>query len=187
MVVWVTVALIAVCGIYGWRAGVVRRLVELVGLVAAILISARFASAVAPRLDAISAMDDTTALLASYFLVFVAALVAVRFLAKGIAAFVRWTPLGWLDKLGGAVCGALIGALLISVGLIAVSQAPKGEAVRNTFTEQPVGDLIYHAAPSVYQAAHRLFGGEVDGLWERVVELRDKVVEEAGRAAAGDS
>ncbi len=187
MVVWVTVGLIAVCAIYGWRAGVVRRVVELAGLVASILVSARFASAVAPKLDSISAMDDTTALLASYFLVFVVAVVAVRFLAKGVAAFVHWTPLGWIDKLGGALCGVLIGALLISVGLIAVSQAPKGEAVRETFTEQPIGDVIYHAAPSVYQGARKLFGGEVDELWERVVGLRDKVVEEAGRAAAGDS
>jgi len=187
MIVWVTVGLIAVCAVYGWRAGVVRRLVELVGLVAAILASARFASLVAPKLDEISAMDDTTALLASYVMVFIAALVAVRFLAKGIAAFIRWTPLGWLDKVGGAVCGALIGALLISVGLIAVSQAPRGAAVRDTFTEQPVGDLIYHAAPSVYQGARKIFGGEVDELWERVVDLRDKVVDEAGRAAAGDS
>ena len=48
MIVWVTLGLIAVCGVYGWRAGVVRRLVELAGVVAAILLSARFASAVAP-------------------------------------------------------------------------------------------------------------------------------------------
>ena len=39
MIVWVTLALIAVCGVYGWRAGVVRRLIELVGVVASILAS----------------------------------------------------------------------------------------------------------------------------------------------------
>jgi membrane protein required for colicin V production len=186
MVVWITVALIAICGIWGWRAGVVRRLLELVGLVAAILASARFASAVAPKLDEISAMDATTALLASYFLVFVAALVAVRFLARGIDAFVKWSPLGWIDRLGGAVCGVLIGALLISVGLIAVSQAPRGDAVRDTFTRQPVGDIIYHAAPTLYQGVRELFGGEVDELWQRVVEVGGRVAEEAERTAAGE-
>jgi membrane protein required for colicin V production len=185
MIVWVTLALIAICGIYGWRAGVVRRLVELAGVVAAILLSARFASAVAPWLADHSAMDDTTALVAAYILVFVAALVAVRVIASAVARFVRWTPLGWLDRLGGAVCGAAIGALLVSVGLIAVSQAPRGEAVRSAYVERPVGEVIYYAAPSVYQAARQLFGGEVDELWERAVDLKDRVVEEAERAASG--
>jgi len=63
MVVWVTVALLAICGFYGWRAGVVRRLLELAGLVLAILVSARFAALVAPWLDEHSAMEATTALL----------------------------------------------------------------------------------------------------------------------------
>lgn len=187
MVVWVTLALIAVCGVYGWRAGVVRRLVELVGVVAAILASARFASAVAPWLADHSAMDDTTALLASYFLVFVAALVVVRLIARAVAAFVRWSPLGWLDRLGGAVCGAAIGGLLVSVGLIAVSQAPQGGAVRDAYLKQPLGEVLYHAAPTVYQGARQLFGGQVDELWERAVELRDDVVEEAEQAVGGDS
>ena len=46
-VIWITLALLAACGWFGWRGGVMRRLVELVGVVAAVLVTARFA--VGPR------------------------------------------------------------------------------------------------------------------------------------------
>jgi len=184
MVVWVTVALLAICGVYGWRGGVVRRVLELAGVVLAVLAAARFASAVAPWLDDRSAMDATTALLAAYFLVFIAALVATRLVAGAVARFVRWSPLGWLDRVGGAVCGVALGALLLSVGLIAVSNAPGGGQVRQTFTGHPVGDVVYHAAPSIYQGVRQLFGGQVDELWRRAVETGDRVIDEARERAA---
>jgi len=178
MVVWITVGLLAVCGFWGWRGGVIRRVLELIGLVVSVLASARFASAVAPWLDEHSAMDQTTALLAAYFLVFIAALVATRILAGLIARLVHWTPLGWVDRLGGALCGVLLGALLLSVGLIAVSNGPRGDQVRQTYTEHPVGDVLYHAAPSLYQGAVRLLGGRVDELWKQAVEAGDRAVDE---------
>jgi len=180
MIVWVTVALLVVCGVFGWRAGLVRRLIELAGLLVSIVVASRFSSAIAPWLDAHSAMDATTALLASYVLVFVAALVAVRLLAKGLAKLVHWTPLGWVDRVGGALCAVIMGALLLSVGLIGASLAPHGAVVRETFTRHPVGNVIYHAAPAVYQGARQVFGAQVDELWHRVVEIGDRVIDEAG-------
>ncbi len=187
VVVWVTVALLAVCGFFGWRAGVLRRLLELAGVVLAILVAARFAAAVAPWLGEHTAMSATTALLAAYVLVFVAALVAVRLIAGAVTAVVHWTPLGWIDRLGGAVCGVLLGALLMSVGLIAVSQSPRGAAIRDVYHEHRVGELIYHAAPSLYQGARRLFGGRMDDLWRRVVEVGGKIAEEGEKAAGGET
>jgi uncharacterized membrane protein required for colicin V production len=78
MVVWITVALLAICGFLGWRAGVLRRVLELAGVVLAIVLSARFAALVAPWLGEHTAMSATAALLASYVIVFVAALIVVQ-------------------------------------------------------------------------------------------------------------
>jgi hypothetical protein len=161
MAVWIAVAIIAVCGFMGWRAGLVRRLIELIGVVVAIVASARLASAVTPWLHEHTAMSDTAALLLSYVLVFVAALVGVRLVAAGVSAVIHWTPLGWIDS------------------LIAVSNAPKGEVVRDTFTADPVGDLIYHAAPALYQGARAVVGQDMDELWEKVVDLGGDVRDEA--------
>jgi membrane protein required for colicin V production len=187
MVVWVTLAILALCGYYGWRAGVLRRLLELAGVVLAIVLSARFAAAVAPWLGHRTAMSETTALLASYVLVFVGALILVSLLARTLTRLIHWTPLGWLDRLGGAICGVVLGALLVSIGLIAVSQAPRGEAVREAYLRQPAGQIIYQAAPSLYHSARRLFGGQMDDLWRRVVEVGGKIIEEAEKAAPDDS
>jgi uncharacterized membrane protein required for colicin V production len=184
-VVWLTVLVLGVFGVLGWRAGVVKRLVELVGVLAAVLVTSRFAAAVAPWLAERTSVDDTTALVMAHVLLFVVALVLIRLLANMVAKFVRWTPLGWLDRVGGAVCGVLLGALVASVGLIAVSQAPGGERVRATYTDHVVGNVIYHAAPVVYQGVHRLLDGRADELWQRAVEVGEGVVSEA-REAAGD-
>lgn len=187
MVVWVTVALLAMCGFFGWRAGVLRRLFELAGVVLAIVLSARFAAAAAPWLGKHTAMTATTALLASYVLVFIAALVVVRLVAGALTKIIRWTPLGWLDRLGGAVCGLLLGALLVSVGLIAISQGPRGEGVRAIYQQHPVGQVIYNAAPALYQTARRLCGGQMDELWRHVVEVGGRIVEKSEQAAGGES
>ena len=185
MIIWVTVVLLAVCGFLGWRAGVLRRLLELAGLVLAIVFSARFAAALAPWLSERTGMSVTSALLSSYALLFVSALIVVGLLARVLTRLIHWTPLGWLDRLGGTLCGLILGALLISIGLIAVSQTPDGAQVRETYCRHPAGRVIYHAAPSLYQSARRLFGGQMDDLWRRVVEVGGKIVEDGEKAIGG--
>ena len=179
MVVWVTLAVLLVCGGFGWRAGVIKRVIELAGVVVSVVVTARFASSVAPWVDQHTGLDVAGALVLAHILMFVAALVLVRVIASMVSKFVHWTPLGWLDKLGGALCGVLLGALVVSVGLIAVSRAPGGEKVREAYTENPVGDVIYHAAPAIYQGAHKLLGGKVDSLWHDAVEVGREVKDEA--------
>lgn len=174
-VIWVTLSLLAACAFFGWRAGVIKRLVELVGVLAAVLVTARFASGLAPWLSANTGLEPSGALILGYVIMFLAALVVVRLVASAVATFVHWTPLGWLDRIGGAVCGVLLGALVVSVGLIAVSQAPGGQGVRDAYTEHPLGSAIYHAAPAIYQGAHRLLDGRVDELWQRALEVGDEV------------
>ena len=179
MAVVIVVGLVAICGFLGWRTGVVRRLAELVGLVLSILAAARFASAVTPWLESHTAMSETTALFFSYVLVFVAGLAATWLLAATIQKVVRLTILGWADRLGGAVCGVLLGALLASIGLIAISQGPGGDRVRAAFDDHPAGRAIYDAAPNLYLAASQVFGGKSDELWERTLDAGRQAVDDA--------
>ncbi len=184
MAVVMVVAMIAVCGLFGWRAGVVRRVVELAGLVFSLLASARFAASVAPWLAAHTALNTSTSLFVSYVLVFVVGLVITWFAALAVKKAVRHTALGMVDEIGGAVCGVVIGALVISVGLIAVSQAPGGDGVRETFLRQPVGRVVYEAAPNLYIGVRKLLGGKGEDLWEKVVEQGREAVDKAGDTAA---
>lgn len=181
-VIWITLALLAACGWFGWRGGVLRRLIELVGVVAAVIVTARFAAGLAPWLAEHTGFDATGALVLAHVIMFAAALVVVRVVANLVTGVVHWTPLGWLDRMGGAVCGVLLGAMVVSVGLIAVSQAPGGERVRETYQAHPLGAVIYHAAPAIYQSAHRLVDGRADALWDRAVTVGREVADEAKQA-----
>ncbi|MEZ4387500.1 MAG: CvpA family protein [Candidatus Krumholzibacteriia bacterium] len=162
-VIWVTLGVLAVCGVFGWRAGVVKRLIELAGVLVAVLVTARFAAGLAPWLSRTTGLDDTAALVLGNVLMFVAALVVIRIVAGAVSKFVQWSPLGWLDRIGGALCGVLLGALVASVGLIAVSQAPGGDRVRAAYVQHPVGDVSLPRGARHHQGAHELLGGRVDG------------------------
>lgn len=183
MLVLVVLVMIAVCGVFGWRAGVVRRLVELVGFILSLFASARFAASVAPWLGEHTAMNTSTALFTSYVFVFAVGLVITWSVAAGVKKVVRHTVLGLVDQIGGAVCGVLLGALVISVGLIAVSQAPGGDDLRASLCKQPVGRVIYDAAPNIYIGARRLFGDKGEDLWQKFLTRGREAVDEAQQKA----
>jgi hypothetical protein len=179
MAVWILVALIAVCGFFGWRAGVLKRLVQLVGLVVSILAAARLASLVAPWLDGHTVMGATTSLVLAFILILVVGLVVTELLARWLQKMLNLSILGGIDHAGGLICGLLLGTLLASVCLIGLCQVPGGGGVRTTFTTHPVGRVIYRAAPDLYLGARRVTGGRGDALWQMIVDRSREAVEDA--------
>lgn len=178
MAIVVVLIVIALCGFLGWRAGVVRRLVELAGAVLAILAASRLASQVAPWLDAHTPLGASSSLVLGYLVILVAGLVVTGLAARLVQKAVNLTILGLVDHVGGAVCGILLGALLASIGLIAISAAPGGEPVRTTFERSALGRTLYRAAPNLYLGARSLAGRKGDLLWQNLVDH--------GRAAVED-
>lgn len=189
MSVAVLILLIIIAGfaVSGYRAGVTRRLAEIVGLVATIIIASRLASSVAPALAERTGLEEEPALWAAWVALVLAGIVATYLLARGVSRVVRLTILGSVDRWGGALCGAAIGTLLVSIVLVAASQVPGGAAIQATLEKSAVGRLVFHAAPTIYVEGRRLLGKEGDELWERVSraarEKADAVAEQASKLA----
>jgi membrane protein required for colicin V production len=162
----VVLIVIAVCGFLGWRAGVVRRVVELAGAVLTILAASRLASKFAPWLDAHTPLGASSSLVIGYLLILVVGLVLTGLAARLVQKAVNFTILGLVDRVGGAVCGIVLGALLSSIGLIAISAAPGGGSVRDTFEQSAIGRTLYRAAPNLYLGARQLAGQKGDQLWQ---------------------
>jgi uncharacterized membrane protein required for colicin V production len=166
----VIVALLVIAGfaVAGYRAGVVRRLLEIVGLVATIVVASRLASSVTPALVERSSLDEEAVLWLAWLALVVVGIVITFVVARGLSRLVRLTLLGTLDRWGGAVCGGAIGLLLVSIVLVAISQVAGGESVQTTFERSAIGRVIFNAAPTVYVEGRRLVGRDGDDLWERV-------------------
>jgi len=179
IVILVVLLVILGFGVMGYRVGIVRRLVECAGLIASILLAMKFAALVNPHIVDATGLAQRPALIASWVLLLLVGLLLTRLLAAVVRKVVRATILGWLDRWGGAVLGLVMGTLLASSILIAVSHVPGGQAIQATFDEDAVGRFVFDAAPRLYQQAQRWVGGDEDELWRTVLEEAKRRAREA--------
>ncbi|MFH1841808.1 MAG: CvpA family protein [bacterium] len=181
------VAIIAVFTVMGFKVGLVRRVVEFVGLVLSFLLATNLASRWSEPLAGATGLEERIAVYIAWIILFLLGLVATRMAAWFISKTIHISILGWLDRLGGALFGLLTGALLTSVILIALTQLlPDGETLREEFTEHPVARVIYNAAPAVYDTFQKL-GGDEENLWEKIREKLDTVSDKAAERLSADS
>jgi uncharacterized membrane protein required for colicin V production len=105
-------------GLYqGIRDGFIRSAFKLLGLVAGLLLARPLAVALLPRLPAGLMFPGSAVVLV--LLCFAAITLLFAFVGWLLSQSLRWTPLVWVDRLGGAVLGLLIG-LVIAALLLAL-------------------------------------------------------------------
>jgi hypothetical protein len=182
----IAVAAILVFGILGFRDGVIKRLLEIAGVLVSLILTARFASAVQPEIMDKTGMNEGASLLVTWAVLFFVGLVLSRLLATMISKALRLTVLGWLDRWGGALVGIAVGTLVVSVVLVAASQVGNGRSIQTAYEKTTAGEFIFYAAPAFYEQARRLSGGQVEEVWDRVLDEAKKsgakVKDEVGKA-----
>ncbi|MBN2171420.1 MAG: CvpA family protein [Candidatus Krumholzibacteriota bacterium] len=112
-----TVALLGtlLLGVYhGFRGGLIRTAFKVIGLIAGIWLARPLASALWPR------VEDALGFPGGWYLLVILAFVAVALVA-GLLGWllsltIRWTPLVWLNHVGGGLLGLFLGLLV--AGLI---------------------------------------------------------------------
>lgn len=180
-------AVIIIFGILGYKDGVIKRLLEVAGVLVSLILTARFASAVQPWILEKTGMNEGASLLVTWAVLFFVGLVLSRLLANLICKALHLTVLRWLDKWGGALVGMALGVLVVSVILVAATQVPGAEAIQTSYDKTPVGQFIYYAAPEFYLQVRKLSGGRAEEVWDRVLdqakESGEKVKDEVGEAA----
>ncbi len=144
----VVLAVILACSIVaGLRKGLARELVALVSVLAALVLAIWFygtaGSFVLPYVS-----HKAIASFIGFTLVFALVVVAGAVFGKLLAALMKWTGLGWLDRLGGAAFGlarGLVVGIVLVMALLAFSVKPPPRAVADS-----------RLAPYVVEAARLL-------------------------------
>ena len=173
----VAAAIIAFFAIEGLRHGVIRRLLELVGLIAVFLLASRAGDWLAPRLADVAPISSKVAFFVAWTLVIVLGIIAVRLLARGIAKLFSFSIIGWLDKGGGFALGAAFGGIIASCLLILLLALPVGEDFRMEVREHPGAATLLWVAPAVYDGLMTVLPGD------NFAELVDDYLEPQARAA----
>jgi len=175
--------LIAVFAVMGYRDGVIRRLLEVVGALAVVVLTARFAARLTPTVVDVTGWSTNASLVTAWIVLILGGLMASRLLAVLVSRIVRLTILGWLDRLGGAVCGAIIGLIIASLLMTALVYVPGGGGLYAASQREPAGRFIAGAAPSIARQARLLAGDRFAELWREVSdEAEERVTGAADKA-----
>lgn len=186
-ILWIAAGVIVVLTTFeGVRQGVVRRAVELVGLVAIFVFASRLADLLAPRLESWTGMGGSAAFYSSWAVVLIGGIVVVRLVATGLRKVVHLTIAGWLDRVGGGVLGLTFGLVLASCLFLLITFLPGTEDLAEDIHASEPAEMLLHFAPSLYDAAAEISGGErfFDMLQEHIEPAAERLREQA--AEAGD-
>lgn len=177
--------LIALCAWQGWRAGLLRRVLELAGVVASFFFATAQAGGLGAVLVGWTGASGRAALYLGWIALFLLGLLATRLLAALAARMVQLTVVGWVDRLGGLVCGLLIGVLLASVLLNLAARLPGGAERRAAFAAHPVNGLVLRVAGGLSGIFRDVDVGEVPrDAWNGLRSGAEKAAGAAGEAAA---
>lgn len=99
---------------HGLRGGLIRTAFKVVGLLAGLWLARPLAAALWPRLEPVFGFPGGWYLVV--FLAFLAVALTAGLLGWLLSQTIRWTPLVWLNHLGGGLLGLFLGLLV--AGLI---------------------------------------------------------------------
>lgn len=111
----VIIVFLAIATIGGLRMGIVKAILSLAGIVVGIILAVRYYVPFSEQLTFIS--SETIAEIAAFAIILVGVLVIARLIAWLLERAASALMIGWLNRIGGAIFGLVVGALLISTVL----------------------------------------------------------------------
>lgn len=140
---FVILALIGIPALLGLKTGLIRAVANLGGIIVGIFLASRFSGQAADLIGIVVKNEDLTGPLG-----FIAIMAGTLVLAWIAAAFLKRVLslllLGWVDKVGGAVFGVVVGSFFVSA-IIFVMELSGMESAANALeasTLKPFFDLL---------------------------------------------
>jgi len=130
---WVDIAIIICLGISiisGFMQGLIRTVLSIVGLIAGIILASRFYVQLGNVMTFIS--NKNVAHIVAFILILLVVMGIAAIIAAILRKLIRAIMLGWVDRLGGAVIGLILGALTISALLAIIMKYNTPSMITNS-------------------------------------------------------
>jgi membrane protein required for colicin V production len=109
----VIVILLLVSAISGFANGLIKSIFSLVGLIVGIFLAGHFYVALSEHLTFIS--NENAARIVAFIIIFLAVAIVAGILGAILTKIISAILLGWLNRLGGAVFGVVLGGIFIGL------------------------------------------------------------------------
>ncbi|MFC1913948.1 CvpA family protein [Chloroflexota bacterium] len=140
----VIIALIAVPTLIGLKMGIIKAILSLAGVIIGIFLAGNFYAMLAEKLTFIP--QENLAKIAAFAIIFIGIMIIAGVLASVLEKMVSLVLLGWINHLGGAAFGFLLGAFFCGALLaIWVNFLGAGE----TISESGLATLLLDRFPMV--------------------------------------
>lgn len=142
----------------GLRMGIIRAALSLVGLIVGVVLAGNFYEPVSKLFGFINNQD--VANIVAFVLILVVVMVLASLLARTLKFVAKVTMLGWVDHVGGAAFGFLLGAILWSALLATWVQFFGSGLVTGSFLAGVLLDkfpMILALLPSEFDAIRDFF------------------------------
>ncbi|MBN1885221.1 MAG: CvpA family protein [Candidatus Krumholzibacteriota bacterium] len=147
-------AIVAILAISGARRGLIRQVLQIVGIVAAFICAVYFAHVIVTWIESRFGAPNAIARVAAAVIVFAAVVLLFHLLGVLLQKIARISMLGWLDRTGGALLGAVKGLLLASLLLVVLLDLPLPlpDDFRSEIEADPVVQVVHPVLPVLFDA-----------------------------------
>ena len=125
------IIVLAIAAFVGLRKGLIQMVFTLAGMVLGIFLAGRFYETVAGWLTFIT--DTDLANVAAFVLILLIVLIVCLILAHLLTKLANITLIGWVNRLGGALFGALLSGILMAAILAIITKYTPWDIVANSF------------------------------------------------------
>ncbi len=140
----VILVVVAMAIFLGFRVGIIKAALSLAGLIVGVILAGSYYLPLSEQLSFIPQAD------VAKIVAFAIILIGVMVIAGVLAAFLKWATsavmLGWVNHLGGAVLGLVLGAIFCSA-LLAISAKYMGRT--DVISESALAVILLDRFPAV--------------------------------------
>ena len=167
----IILAVIAWFFIIGVKRGLIRQVLEVVGIVVAFLAAFYFAHTLAEWIEIRTSADYRLSLAMAALAIFIGIIIGVHFIGLGLKKLFGLTIMGVLDRVTGGLFGALKGVLIVSLVLSVIMILPVPDDIKDELREDPVTGAVYPVLPVMFDTVvSKIPGG---AKFEQIARIKD--------------